>query len=115
MMTIDADKVPADIHTTVEGGLYKNAADQYVKADGTVLDENKDEDKEYINKALSFSEAQAKKREQIAAAAPVTGVAGLPVTQAELDAKIQLVVQQALAAAGAAAPPSGRSRSGTDK
>jgi hypothetical protein len=49
-MTIDTEKVPADIHTTIPGGLYRNAAGQYVDAHGNVLDPNKDEDKEKIDR-----------------------------------------------------------------
>jgi hypothetical protein len=100
-MTIDTDKVPADIHTTVEGGLSQNAAGQYVDAHGNVLDEKKDEDKERIDAGIAHAEASAKKREEQAVAAPVPGVAGsLPMNQAELDARVQLAVAQALRAAG---------------
>lgn len=108
-MAIDTEKVPADIHTTIPGGLYKNADGQYMDAHGNVLDPNKDEDQQKIDDGLAYAEAQAKKREEAAANAPAP-TAGLPMTQAELDARIQLAVQTALrsgggVAAAAAAPP----------
>jgi hypothetical protein len=104
-MAIDTEKVPADIHTTIPGGLYRNAAGQYVDAHGNVLDENKDEDAQKIEDGKAYSEASAKKREEQAANAPVApaGAAGLPLTQAEFDAKVQLAVATALRAAGVGA------------
>jgi hypothetical protein len=120
-MTLDTEKVPADIHTTVEGGLYKNAAGQWTDAHGNVLDENKDEDKQKIEDGQAYAEASAKKREEQAANAPALPGTGLPVSQAELDARIALAVQTALARKDAGVAPTttasatARGRSSSDK
>jgi hypothetical protein len=108
-MKLDTEKVPADIHTTVEGGLYRNAAGQYTDAHGNVLDEKDeekgDENKQKIKDGLAHAEASAKKREEAAANAPALPGSGLPMNQAELDARIALAVQTALARNAAGVAP----------
>lgn len=104
-MATDTENVSADIHVApVEGGLYRNADGQYVDAHGNVLDEKKKEDKEKIQTGLDRAEASAEKRKDQAASAPALPGSPLNLTQAELDAKVQLAVQTALAKAGKTPP-----------